>query len=162
MTNIRQAVIFSDEPGWHGKSLYREFADRDIGARFVSLSACAFDLSAKSPSILIPGFERLPDAAFVRGVAGGSLEEVVLRLDILHALEILGVPVFNSGRAIERTVDKGLTSFLLRHRGIPVPRTWVCESIEHARIIAERELDGCRALVLKPLFGSQGNGVIRI
>jgi RimK family alpha-L-glutamate ligase len=38
----------------------------------------------------------------------------------------------------------------------------VSESTAHARSIAECELDGRRALVLKPLFGSQGNGVIQI
>lgn len=160
--NTRQIVIFSDEPGWHGKSLRRELSILGIGSRFVSLCACAFDLSGARPEVVIPGLRALPDAVFVRGVAAGTLEEIVLRLDLLHALELLGVPVFNSGRAIERTVDKGLTSFLLHHRGIPTPRTWVSESIDHARIIAQRELDGRRALVLKPLFGSQGNGVIRV
>jgi len=155
-------VIFSDEPGWHGKSLRREMAGLGIGSCFVSLCDCALDLSGERPRIVIPGVRDLPDAAFVRGVAGGTLEEIVLRLDVLHALEALGVPVFNTGRAIERTVDKGLTSFLLLHRGIPSPRTWVCESRAHARAIAERELDGHQALVLKPLFGSQGNGVVRV
>jgi RimK family alpha-L-glutamate ligase len=133
-----------------------------IGSCLVSLCDCALDLSGERPRIVIPGVQDLPDAAFVRGVAGGTLEEIVLRLDVLHALEALGVPVFNTGRAIERTVDKGLTSFLLLHRGIPSPRTWVCESHAHARAIAERELDGHRRLVLKPLFGSQGNGVMQV
>lgn len=160
--DARQAVIFSDEPGWHGKSLRRAMANLNIGASFVSLTACAFDLSGQRPRIEIPGFKRLPDAAFVRGIAGGTLEQVVLRLDVLHALEILGVPVFNSGRAIERTVDKGLTSFLLGHHGIPSPRTWVVESVAHARAVASRELDGVRKLVLKPLFGSQGEGITRV
>lgn len=155
----RRVVIFSDEPGWHGKSLRRELSARDVDASFVSLSDCGFDLSAEHPAILIPGCDELPDAVFVRGVAGGTLEEVVARLDVLHALDILGVPVFNEGRAIERTVDKGLTSFLLRRCGIPTPKTWVTESATQARAVAARELDGPRALVLKPLFGSQGNGV---
>lgn len=155
-------VIFSDEPGWHGKALRREMASIGLQSQFVSLSACALDLSRGRPEIVIPGFQDLPNAAFVRGVAGGTLEEIVLRLDILHALEILGVPVFNSGRAIERTVDKGLTSFLLCQHGIPTPRTWVSESVEHARNIAARELDGRTALVMKPLFGSQGNGILQI
>ncbi len=157
-----KVVIFSDEPGWHGKALRKEMGARGIDSRFVSLSRCAFDLARAQPEIVLPGFDQLPDAAFVRGVAGGSLEEIVIRLDILHALAMLGVPVFNNGRAIERTVDKALTSFLLHQHGIPTPRTWVCEAIDHARNIAKRELDGGSALVMKPLFGSQGNGVLKI
>lgn len=159
---VNKVVIFSDEPGWHGKALSRAMGVLRIDSQFVSLSQCAFDLARDQPEIMIPGFDRLPDAAFVRGVAAGTLEEIVIRLDILHVLEILGVPVFNNGRAIERTVDKALTSFLLRQHAIPTPRTWVCEAIEHARHIAERELDGRSALVMKPLFGSQGNGVVKI
>ena len=158
----RRVVIFSDEPGWHGQSLQREMSHVGIESRCVSLSECAFDLSATRPEIRIPGLRRLPDAVFVRGVATGTLEEIVIRLDLLHALEMLGVAVFNSGRAIERTVDKGLTSFMLRHHGIPTPRTWVSESVEQARAIAEVEFAAGHALVLKPLFGSQGNGIIRL
>ena len=157
-----KVVIFSDEPGWHGRSLRREMQSQGMHAQAISLCDCAFDLSGAQPKISIRGFGELPDAAFVRGVAGGTLEEIVIRLDILHALEILGVPVFNSGRAIERTVDKAMTSFLLRKHRIPTPRTWVAESVEHARNIAQQELRGSESLVLKPLFGSQGNGIIRV
>jgi hypothetical protein len=38
-------------------------------------------------------------------VPGGS-EEVVLYLDILHALKAMGIPVYNDGHAVERSVDK--------------------------------------------------------
>ncbi len=77
------------------------------------------------PGLQLPGFDRLPDAVFVRGVPGGTLEQVVYYLDVLHALRHLGVLVYNDGRAIERSVDKGMTSFLLHAAGIPTPPTWV-------------------------------------
>jgi RimK family alpha-L-glutamate ligase len=110
----------------------------------------------------LPGFgDRLPDGVFVRGVPGGSLEQVVFYLDVLHALKLLGVPVYNDGRAVERTVDKGMTSFLLRRAGIPTPPTWVLGDPDAAGAIAERELREGRALVSKPLFGSQGTGLRR-
>lgn len=158
----RSVAIFTDEPGWHGRSLRKELANCGYTAQFVTLRACALDLSAAQPRIVIPELDNLPAGAFVRGIAGGTLEEVVARLDVLHALEILGVPVFNTGRAIERTVDKGLTSFLLAHHRIPTPRTWVIESAAQARSIVESELAAGRSVVMKPLFGSQGNGVMRI
>ena len=42
---------------------------------------------------MIPGFGRgLPDAVIVRGIAGGTFEQVTVRLGILHALRELGVP----------------------------------------------------------------------
>ena len=57
-------------------------------------------------------------------MSGGTFEAVTLRLGVLHALRELGVPVCNDARAIERCVDKSMTSFLLARAGIPTPPTW--------------------------------------
>ena len=156
-------AIFTDEPGWHGRVLSEAFAAAGCEASYVSLKDCRIDVDGARPTVVIPGFEDgLPAGALVRGVAGGTLEEVVLRLDVLHVLPVLGVPIVNSGRAIERTVDKAMTSFLLAHAGIPTPRTWVAESRTAAVEVAARELAAGRTLVLKPLFGSQGDGIARL
>ncbi|HAF01685.1 MAG TPA: alpha-L-glutamate ligase, partial [Methylophilaceae bacterium] len=64
----------------------------------------------------------------VRGVAAGSLQQVITRLNILHMLKMQGVYIYNDAKSIERTVDKGMTSFLLKQHGIASPATWVCES----------------------------------
>ena len=158
-----RAVIFGDNPGWHGETLVKALAERGLDSTFVSLADCCLDFSAGRPTVFIPGFDELPpNAAFVRGVAGGTLEEVVFRLNILHALDLIGIPVFNTGRAIERTVDKAMTTFLLLQRGIPTPRTWVCESDAYARSVALRQFKQAQSLVIKPVFGSQGEGVVRV
>jgi tetrahydromethanopterin:alpha-L-glutamate ligase len=78
---------------------------------------------------------------------------------VLHALRELGVPVYNDARAIERTVDKSMTSLLLHAARIPAPATWATESVAQARRIAMREMAAGHALVLKPLFGSQGKNL---
>ena len=155
----RRIPVFTDDPGWHGKILCAAFATRDSEAVFVSLRDCRLDLSDTPPRIVIPGFDRLPTGAFVRGVPGGTLQQVIQRLNILHMLKALGCRVYNDGRAIERTVDKAMTSFLLRACGVPTPPTWVCESRAQALHILAQETMAGRALVLKPLFGSQGVGV---
>ena len=151
--------VFTDDPGWHGNRLKEAFAERGYQAVFISLKDCVLDLTAHSLGVIIPGFDALPQFAFVRGVPGGTLQQVITRLDILHALEMLGVRVYNSGRALERTVDKAMTSFLLHHHGIATPDTWVCESRHQAHEIMTREISENRPLVIKPLFGSQGHGV---
>jgi tetrahydromethanopterin:alpha-L-glutamate ligase len=160
---VRNVAIFTDDPGWHGARLRDAFAARAVDAQFVSLRDCAFDLAHQPDGIVVPGFDGgLPDAAFVRGVPGGSLEQVVLRLDLLHALKEVGVPVYNDGRAIERTVDKAMTSFLLGRAGLPAPATWVVESEAEARAIVARATEAGGELVIKPLFGSQGARLKRI
>lgn len=159
---IRIAVV-TDEPGWHGARLRAAFTARGATVRFLSLRDCALRLETRSPRILLPGFaDRLPDAVFVRGIAGGSLEEVVFRLDVLHALHEAGVPVYNDARAIERSVDKSLTSFLLARSGLPTPATLVTADPRSAQAFVQEIGAAGRPLVLKPLFGSQGTGLMLI
>lgn len=156
-------AIFTDDPGWHGKQLRLAFGNLGYSTDYISLTKCSFAIQAGKNPISIPGFEYdLPDAAFVRGVPGGSLEEVILYLDFLHALKIMSIPVYNDGHAIERSVDKGMTSFLLHNAGLPTPLTWVLRNREDALSIAENELKKGHLLISKPLFGSQGAGIRRI
>lgn len=165
MNNVNQGriAIFTDDPGWHGKRLKQAFAARGFQTVFLSLSNCRIDLEQGIGGVVLPGFEqRLPDAAFVRGVSGGTLEQVILRLDFLHALPLIGVPVYNPARAIEKSVDKAMTSLLLHQAGIPTPATWVAESEAQARSVLMREVARGHELVLKPLFGSQGAGLRRL
>jgi RimK family alpha-L-glutamate ligase len=160
--NPRIALI-SDDPGWHGARLREAFAVRGREVCDVSLCDCAIDLTQTRHGLVVPGFEDdLPDGVFVRGVPGGTLEQVVLYLDLLHALHALDIPVYNSGRAIERSVDKGMTSLLLHQAGIPVPRTWVVSNPDQAQAVWTRERANGHRLVVKPLFGSQGTGITRL
>jgi tetrahydromethanopterin:alpha-L-glutamate ligase len=160
---VGKIAIFTDDPGWHGKQLQLAFAARGYQSDFTSLTQCRIRIAPGELPLFIPGFEQaLPDAVFVRGVPGGSLEEVVLYLDILHALKVLGIPVYNDGKAIERSVDKGMTSFLLHQAGLPTPLTWVLRDRDEALAIAEQELNDGHLLITKPLFGSQGEGIRRL
>ncbi len=158
----RRVAIFTDDPGWHGARLRKVFAQHGCDGVYVSLQQCGFRLDGDQTGLSIPGFEELPDGAFVRGVPGGTLEQVVHYLDILHALKHLGVCVYNEARAIERSVDKAMTSFLLHSAGIPTPPTWVFDAEHDLRPVLSREFEAGHDLVLKPLFGSQGKGLARI
>jgi RimK family alpha-L-glutamate ligase len=163
MRPAAHVAIIAEEPGWHGAELVRVLEARRVEARFLSLRACRLDLAQGDPSVVLPGFgSGLPDGVLVRDVPGGTLEQVVLRLDLLHALRELGVPVYNDARAIERTVDKALTSFLLRRARIPTPPTCVTESAEEARAFLASELASGHEVVAKPLFGSLGVGLHRL
>ena len=159
---LRIAIV-TDDPGWHGKRLRRAFEARNGEVHYASLRDCRIDLQRGCDGLWIPGFEdRLPDGVFVRGVPGGTLEQVVLRLDVLHALRAAGVPVYNDGHAIERTVDKGMTTFLLARAGLPTPPTCVTETAADARAFLREETAAGHKVVVKPLFGSQGVGLKRL
>ena len=99
------------------------------------------------------------DVLFVRAIPGGSLEQIIFRMDALHSLENAGVRIINSPTTIERTVDKYYTMTLMEDAGLPTPRTIVTEGFEEA-LSAFHELGG--DIVVKPLFGSAGRGMVRI
>lgn len=160
--SLRIALV-TDDPGWHGARLRAAFARLDCEVRRVSLTECGIDTGGGTAGLCIPGFEdALPDGVFVRGVPGGTLEQVVLYLDVLHALRALGVPVYNNGRAIEKSVDKGMTSLLLQRAGVATPPTWVTADSARAAAVWRRERAAGHRLVVKPLFGSQGRGLRRL
>ncbi len=167
MTLPNQIAIITDDPGWHGRQLKAAFLKRGFESDYVSLMDCHLEIfgqnSVNNTTIVIPGFdpEKLA-GVFVRGVPGGTLEQVILRLNILHSLYDTGTVVYNNGRSIERTVDKTMTSFLLNHHGLPTPDTWICESESQARSIILEQTSKGNVLVMKPLFGSQGIGLIKI
>jgi tetrahydromethanopterin:alpha-L-glutamate ligase len=149
--------LVTDQLDWHARALRKAFAAAGAQTVAVDLTSCAI-ATKRSPGLQIAGLERLPDAMFVRTMSGGTFEAVTLRLGVLHALRECGVPVWNDARAIERCVDKSMTSFLLARAGIPTPPTWATESREDACEIVRREA-ARGPLVLKPLFGSQGRGL---
>ena len=80
-------------------------------------------------------------------------------MDALHTMENRGIRIVNSPHTIEKTVDKYYTLSLMEQAGLPVPRTLVTERFEAA-------MDGFVELgqdvVVKPLFGSEGRGMVRV
>jgi len=142
----KHIAVITDDPGWHGKELHEAFAKKGYRCTNVSLTDCYIDIGSQpknnKSSLCMPGFEdALPDAVY---------------LDILHALQELNILVYNNVRAIERSVDKAMTSFLLDNAGISTPPTWVGNDVHQAYSFVRRELAMGHKVVAKPLFGSQG------
>src|SRR5262245_8355836 len=156
-----RAVILSARTGWHTDELCRALAEREhIGvvlpyeglvARLGSVGAAPGLSSAD-----VPIFEA--DVVLARIIPGGSLEQIIFRVDALHWIEDRGIPVVNAPRAIERTVDKFYTTALLREAGLPTPETTVCEGADQAMAAVRAMGD----VVIKPIFGSLGHGMVRV
>jgi tetrahydromethanopterin:alpha-L-glutamate ligase len=151
-------AVMTDGVDWHARRLMAALRALGCVAVPTRLEASGIDTGVAAGLRVDRFGAGLPDAVLVRTMSGGSFEAVTLRLGILHALGDLGVPVWNCARAIERCVDKSMTSFLLARAGIPTPATWAFEAPAQARAIAAAETPR-GPLVLKPLFGSQGRGL---
>lgn len=146
--------------GWHVQDLLRA-SDR-LGMRLDPLPFPSLVGFAGLPgrSIEAEG-ERIDisEGVLVRMMPPGTLEQVVYRMDSLHRLAAAGVPVLNSPRAIEASVDKYLATCLIEQEGLPVPPTATAESTAEA--LRAYDLIG-PDVVIKPLFGAEGRGIVRV
>jgi ribosomal protein S6--L-glutamate ligase len=80
-------------------------------------------------------------------------------MDLLHRVVATGLTVLNSPAALEACVDKYLATAKLAAAGLPVPRTIVCQHADAAMEAFDRL---GRNVVVKPLFGSEGRGIMRV
>jgi len=139
--------ILSGGTGWHVQDLLR--AAGELGHK-----TSVYDFRTLSASV--PTARLDVDALIVRTMPAGSLEQIVFRMDWLQTQ---GVQVFNPPKALETCVDKFLATARLAIAKLPIPKTFTCESSDRA-MEAFRDLGG--DAVVKPLFGSEGRGMVRI
>jgi RimK family alpha-L-glutamate ligase len=153
-----RVVILSARTGWHTDELCRALSVRGHTACVLPYEALATRI-AHDCSVTSEGVPLLEaDAVLARIIPNGSLEQIIFRVDLLHWLERRGVLVMNRARAIEKSVDKFLTTALLHDAGLPTPTTVVCERAADAM----DAVTAMRDVVIKPLFGSMGHGLVRV
>lgn len=146
-------AILSGGTGWHVQDLLR--AADELGHRAEAVNFRTLTAGVECEPAPLAGF----DAALVRTIPAGSLEQVVFRMDILHAAVARGLRVLNPPRAVETCVDKYLTNVRLAAAGLPTPPTHVAQRADDAFEAFDRLGSD---VVLKPVFGAEGRGMQRI
>jgi ribosomal protein S6--L-glutamate ligase len=146
-------ALLAGGDGWHVRDLQRAAVRR--GHEAVAVDFRRLGAGVAMASNPLAGCE----AVLVRTMPPGSLEQVVFRMDLLHRWQAQGIPVLNPPGALETCVDKYLASARLEAAGLPVPPTIVCQHAD-AALEAFAALGG--DVVVKPLFGSEGRGMVRV
>lgn len=157
---MKVGILTRNEDSWCSRQLREALEERDVPHLCFSFPNLVARVGIK-PEASVGEVNVLKDlsAIIVRPIGRGSLEEIILRMDLLHRLQRLGLHILNPPLAIERAVDKFYALTLLEEAGLSVPRTIVTESADEA-LAAFLELNS--DVVLKPLFGSRGIGSTRI
>jgi RimK family alpha-L-glutamate ligase len=153
-----RVAILSAGRGWHTNELARALTGRGHTASLVPVNRLVARIGGTPRLIAGDSALEACDAALVRIIPRGSLEQIVFRVDALHWLESLGPLVMNPARALERSVDKFWTSALLEAAGLLTPRTVVAEDVDAAMAA----FAAMRDVIVKPLFGSNGRGMVRV
>jgi RimK family alpha-L-glutamate ligase len=152
-------LIFTEDDGWHTNQLIKAFESNNKKVVTAKINESSIIVDDK-PRIIFEGkeiFLKNIDGAFVRGIPGGTLEEVCFHLDILHFLELHKINVYNNTVCIEKSVDKVRTSCILNAHKIPTPKTFITSNVKDLKKL--REKFSGMLCVCKPIFGSQGKGL---
>ncbi|HEY7877491.1 MAG TPA: RimK family alpha-L-glutamate ligase [Gemmatimonadaceae bacterium] len=151
-------AVLAAHGGWHTDELARALTARGARVSVFPYESLVAGLGART-QLAAQGADLLAaDAVLARIIPNGSLEQIIFRVDALHWLEDSGVLVMNAPSTIERTVDKFYTSALISRAGLATPETIVCERADDA-------MPAFRAMgdvIVKPLFGSMGLGMVRV
>ncbi|MCH5376474.1 MAG: RimK family alpha-L-glutamate ligase [Planctomycetes bacterium] len=156
---MRLAVLSSAD-SWYFADLHRAAGNRHQ-VECLSFHRLSAELGFGHGATFSAGESRLDqfDAILVRTMAPGTLEQVVFRMDVLGRIERQGTPVVNPPRALEAAVDKYLALAKLQAAGLRIPPTVVCQTYDDA-MAGYEQLEG--NVVVKPLFGSEGRGLLRV
>ena len=159
---MKKLIILTDKNGWHCKQLKTSAEKKGFNVSIEDLKNLSLHIENKDIHVLDSKNQRIAFSnIFIRYIPGGSLEEIVHYLNILRSLEMNGCNVINTAPQIEKTVDKSFTSLILRDNNINTPDTWVYRGddqlYEKVNKLLEKDI-----LIYKPLFGSQGENIVKI
>ena len=137
------------------RSACRKIVGTAYLARIMNLSA---SISNKGSRFWL-GYREVNDIdlCFLRSFGAGSYEQITRRLGLMQQLENTGTVVINSVEALTKTRDKYSTISALAGVRLRVPETYLTESAHWAY----RKTRGLKQIVVKPLVGSLGFGVMK-
>ncbi|MDB4770520.1 RimK family alpha-L-glutamate ligase [bacterium] len=147
--------------GWHSEQLLN--ASKKLGYRmeFATYESLRTVMTMSTPTYQSDaGNLNDFDVLLTRTMPAGSLEQITFRLSVLHALvHSRTLPIVNPPSALEIAIDKFATLQRVSALGFPIPDTAVVQSRRDA-LDAFKMLGG--DCVVKPIFGGEGRGVMRI
>ncbi|MFX0100762.1 MAG: RimK family alpha-L-glutamate ligase [Candidatus Hodarchaeota archaeon] len=142
------------------RSIIDALKNRSVTVMKLNPGRVSLDLSGDQPDIVKKYFtEGEPRGGIIRGIGTKKIKKIYHRLGLLKLFEECGVYLVNSRECLEIATNKALTSYKLIKSRLPTPRTILCEGFKSA-IEAFKMLG--EDVILKPLFGSKGVGVMRL
>lgn len=149
--------------GWHADQLRAAAAVRGCELVFATYESLAASIGSQPGGTAILRCEAGPldafDGLLTRTMPAGSLEQITFRLSVLHDYLHLGRTMIHPPRALEIAIDKFATLAEVVRLGYRVPDTEVVQTRGEAIDAFHRLGSDC---VVKPLFGGEGRGVMRI
>lgn len=157
----RRLLALGPAAGWHAERLQRAAERLGHSLVFAPYESLAgrIDAQGQVQATCAAGDLASFSAVLCRTMPLGSLEQITFRLAVLHGAEAAGVRLVNSPRTLELAIDKYASLRRIAELGYRVPETTVVQSRRQA-LEAFETLGG--DVVVKPIFGGEGRGVMRV
>lgn len=152
-------VILTDPEDWTASAFLKTIEKIGANALSINLSTLNASISNSDFSISDADLKALElDAILVRDVGiSFSLEKISFKFDLLRLFEN-SMTVMNSPTAIQNAANKFFSFYLFKLARLPIPRTVVTSDLE----VAKKTIEKFGSAVAKPIFGSQGKGIIKL
>lgn len=158
---LPRILVLGGGHGWHARQLADAASRQGCRMEFAGYESLAASLGRDSAPRLSGEAGPLADfdALLTRTMPAGGLETITFRLAVMHDWQRGGGIIVNSPRSLEIAIDKFATLAEVSRLGYPVPETAVVQSRGEALEAFRKLGEDC---VIKPLFGGEGRGVMRV
>jgi tetrahydromethanopterin:alpha-L-glutamate ligase len=154
-------VVITDPDDWTANAFLMSIRKRGANAIPINLSTLSASISASDSAIFDTDLNDLValDAIVVRDVGiSFALEQISFKFDLLRQFEIANIPVMNSPMAIQNAANKFFSFHLFKQAQLPIPHTVVTSDLD----VALKTIKELGNVVAKPIFGSQGKGIVKL
>ena len=157
-------VVLTEADDWTATAILKNI--RDKGAEAVALNLAQIGVSITNTGLYwlnevknknMNGMDGM-DGIIVRDVGISNLLDLIsVKFDLIRIFE-RHTTVMNSSVAIQNAANKFLSFVLFQRAHLPLPPTVVTADLE----VAKRAIEDFGSVLVKPIFGSQGKGIIKL
>jgi tetrahydromethanopterin:alpha-L-glutamate ligase len=152
-------LVLTDPEDWTARAFLRNIVQRRATAVPLNLLDLSVSISTLDFSIFDAKLKNVElDALIVRDVGiSFSLEQISFKFDLIRQFEET-MPVMNSSEAIQNAANKVFSFALFKQAHLPIPHTTITSDVD----IAQQTLEEYGSAIVKPIFGSQGKGIVKL
>lgn len=155
---MRIVVIYGRKPDVNARELILSARRQGIRATPASILSLSAYVDREKSQFWV-GDSEITDAdyCFLRSLAPGTSEQMIMRISLLKHMEQSGIKVINPSDGFSTARNKYLAYCILARNDFPVPPTYITGGAAWARSRAGDFKD----FIYKPMIGSKGYGAMR-
>ncbi len=151
-------IFITDPQDWTAEALIKEAEKRNIETFCPDMGKIGTSVTDRVEHRAVDIDLSELDAMIIRDMGTGQNDAHIFRFDVLRDLERNGILIINSPAAIQNAANKFHSSCLIANAGISTPKTFVTQEVN----VALKLIDDLGDVVIKPVFGYKGIGIVRI